>query len=332
MDISIIICTYNPEQRIFSRCLNAVKALHRKNLQVQTIVVDNNSTLDLEQQNYVAEFLAAVPGSHCIRETRPGLTYARIAGFAQSVAPIVIYFDDDNEPAEDYLVNAYAVLDQKAEIGLVGPGEVRVDFIDGSNEWLESERALFQEMNQLAPKYNNVLDAYQECYPFGTGLVLRRDIMQKYCSLLAAQGEISDRIGNSLVGGGDVQIVWTGIKMGYYAGRTPAMQLVHIIPQSRTTDAYIKKLSYSLGYSETKCRLGVFPEKEMIIKRERKKFVPFYFQLTKSVIKYMFKSRFLLTREIPNTVGKASGYYFAFNEKKPAWLLTAEKIFGLKYY
>lgn len=332
MDISVIICTYNPEERIFSRCLNAIRALRKNDLRVEVILVDNNSLPSLVNLDYVASFLSVTPSSRCIKETKPGLTYARIAGFRAASAPVVIYFDDDNEPARDYLLTANQVLLEKKEVGMLGPGVVRVDFIDGSNKWLESERPLFQEINLSSEMYNNVLTSYEECYPYGTGLVLRKEIMEKYCRVVESQGEISDRKENSLVGGGDLQIVWTGIKLGYYAGRTPQLEMVHVIPKSRTTGSYIRKLCYSLGYSETKCRLGVFPENEQTIKREKKTFFQFYFVLAKSILRYIFNLKFLFTHKIPNIVGRASGYYYAFGEKRPGWLLMAENLFGLKYY
>lgn len=331
MDISVIICTYNPEARIFSRCLNAVRDLYKDDLNVEVILVDNNSSPALTNQDYVAAFLTAT-GARCITEKKPGLTYARIAGFNASSAPVVIYFDDDNEPGKNYLLTANKVLAEKKEVGLVGPGIVRVDFIDGSDQWLESERPLFQELSIPLAIYGHVLTSYQEFYPYGTGLILRRAIMQQYCYLVEAQGEISDRKGSSLVGGGDIQVVWTGIKMGYHAGRTPYLTMQHIIPKSRTTSAYIKKLSYSLGYSETKTRLGVFPEHEQKIKMEKKNFVQFYFLLAKSIARYSFSPKFLFLRQVPNIVGRASGYYYAFNKKKPAWLVIAEDLFNVKYY
>jgi glycosyltransferase involved in cell wall biosynthesis len=331
MDIAIIICTYNPEERIFRRCLDAVKSLRKDDLNVEVILVDNNSSNALESLDYVAGFLT-VTGARCVMERKPGLTYARIAGFKASSAPVVIYFDDDNQPDKNYLLVATEVLRRKKDVGLLGPGIVQVDFIDGSNKWLESERPLFQELNMPAEIFGHVLTSYQEYYPFGTGLILKREIMQKYSDLVESQGEISDRKGNSLVGGGDIQIVWTGLKMGYHAGRTPQLRMQHIIPKSRTTASYIKKLSYSLGYSETKTRLGVFPEHEQKIKMEKKNFLQFYFLLAKSIVRYGFHAKFLFLRQVPNIVGRASGYYHAFNEKKPAWLSMAEALFSVKYY
>ena len=332
MDISVIVCTYNPEERIFNRCLNAIRSFRKNDLQVEVILVDNNSFPSLINLDYIEAFLAVTPSSRCITETEPGLTYARIAGFRAALAPVVIYFDDDNEPDPDYLLIANQVLSEKKEVGMLGPGVVQVDFIDGSNKWLESERPLFQEINLTSEMYNNVLTSYEHCYPYGTGLVLRKKIMENYCRLVESQGEISDRKGNSLVAGGDLQIVWTGIKLGYYAGRTPKLQMVHIIPKSRTTESYIRKLCYSLGYSETKCRLGVFPENEQIIRKEKTTFFQTYFLLAKSILRYVFNLKFLFTHKVPNIVGRASGYYYAFDEKKPGWLLMTENLFGLKYY
>jgi len=332
MDISIIICTHNPEERIFSRCLTAIQNLDTTGLDIEVLLVDNNSHPAINTFGYVTKFLKNNSKAKYIKEERPGLTYARMAGWLKANAPIIIFFDDDNEPSKNYAVDAHNILLKRNEIGLVGPGIIDVDFIDGSNKWLETERPLLQQIVMHEELYSNNKTSYEECYPFGTGLIVRKEVMQKYYDIVSNQKEISDRKGNSLVSGGDMQIVWCGIKIGYYAGRSPLLKIVHIIPANRTTTRYIKKLSYSLGYSSVKTKLGIFPEDEHKIKSEKKTFLSFYFLMIKYFIVHSSQPKKLLIRDVPNLIGNASGYYFAFEEKKPRWLRITEKIFGLHHH
>lgn len=331
MDISIIICTYNPEERIFSRCLHAVQNFTRGNLKVEVLLIDNNSVPKLNEVDYVKQFLTTCPNAKYIAAIDPGLTYARIAGFKHAIAPVIIFFDDDNEPDENYLVAVHEILSKRKEIGVIGPGTIHVDFIDGSNKWLETKRPLFQEINLSAERYDNDLSRYQDFYPYGTGLVIRREVMQEYLDVVIHQAEISDRKGNSLISGGDKQIVWGGLKMGYLAGRTPSLKLNHIISQSRTSEGYIKRLYYYTSYSGIKAYLGVFPENEFEIRKTKKSFVGFYFTLTKCIVRNIFNRKLLATELLPCLIGKTSGFYFAFDQKKPKWLAITEKAFGLNY-
>lgn len=330
MDISIILCVHNPEERVFSRCLNAIHKFKTDNLDTEIILVDNNSSIALHQVEYIKEFFIKCPNAIYVPEAKPGLTYARIAGFKQAKAPIIIFFDDDNEPCEEYLSIVHRILSNKKEVGMIGPGTVNVDFIDGSNKWLESKRPIFQEIKMTKEKYDDNKTKYQECYPYGTGLVVRKEVMRNYSEMLNSRSLISDRNGDLLISGGDSQIVWCGIKMGFYAGRIPSLKLTHIIPGSRTTEAYLKRLHYSLGYSETKTLLGVFEEEK--IRLSKKSSFTFYFVLLKCMVRNIFDRKKLLIEYIPNLIGKNSGYYFAFGEKKPQWLKLTEKAFQLNYY
>jgi glycosyltransferase involved in cell wall biosynthesis len=50
LSISILICTYNPDEQIFRRTLKSVESLIlREDIPVECIIVDNNSTLPVSQ-------------------------------------------------------------------------------------------------------------------------------------------------------------------------------------------------------------------------------------------------------------------------------------------
>ncbi|MEO7961663.1 MAG: glycosyltransferase, partial [Ginsengibacter sp.] len=210
MDISIVICTHNPEERVFRRCLDAVNRLNLLNMKTEILIVDNNSSPTLIARDYVNKFLKDTPSAKCILEKKPGLTYARMTGNNEAQAPVVIFFDDDNEPDQNYALAAHRILLEKKEVGIIGPGVVKVDFVDGSDAWLETQRPFFQEMSVEKELYSNNQMYYEKCYPYGTGLVVRKKILENYHSILSRNGEISDRTGNMLLSGGDKQIVLCG--------------------------------------------------------------------------------------------------------------------------
>jgi glycosyltransferase involved in cell wall biosynthesis len=330
MDISIIICTHNPQERIFKRCLEAVQNLKRGSLNVEVLLIDNNSVPALNESDYIKHFLLQCTGTKYIRENKPGLTYARMAGFKNAIAPVFILFDDDNEPEESYLLGVNDFLLRVPQIGVFGPGIVAVDFIDGPGNWLEKKRKIFQEKAVTTEQWDQITDSYQECYPYGTGMVVKREVINYY-ELISSQNETSDRKENSLISGGDVQIVLSGIKAGYAAGCTPLLKINHLIPWQRTSDSYLRKLSYSTAYSYTKAYLGVFPEKEKKFLGKKISFIKFCFIFIKCVISSLVNNKRLFNNVIPALVGDVSGYYYAFNEKRPYWLLVTEKVFNLNY-
>ena len=54
--LSIIICTYNPDENIFSRCLDAIKKASLENIPHQILIIDNNSSNKLDEQEYFKIF------------------------------------------------------------------------------------------------------------------------------------------------------------------------------------------------------------------------------------------------------------------------------------
>ena len=54
---SIIICTYNPKEKIFSKLLLALERLKKTDFDYEIILIDNNSQIPICNLNYVSQFL-----------------------------------------------------------------------------------------------------------------------------------------------------------------------------------------------------------------------------------------------------------------------------------
>ncbi len=265
-DIAIVICTYNPEERLFARTLKAVEQLEiPKSLTVECVIVDNNSSTPLIQLSYVKDFLESCSWAKVITESKQGLSYARITGFKSTTSPIIILFDDDNEPDKNYLKAAVDCLNQYHCLAALGPGKVNVEFIDPVSDWVDKNlRGHFQEKFFQHTQYGCVMENWMDFYPLGTGLVVKREALEKYCQEFAA-GRLasSDRKGSSLSSGGDLQIVWEAVKMGFAAGSSPELQITHLVPGKRSNLKYVMRLSFGATSSYVQAIIESFPsEKE----------------------------------------------------------------------
>lgn len=100
---AIIIPHYNDPMRL-ARCL---RELERNDLSgVETVVVDNNSTVSLEQVKQ--DF----PWVRFLNETEKGAAPTRNHGIAQTTAPLLMFIDADCVPAPDWVATAREVADQ----------------------------------------------------------------------------------------------------------------------------------------------------------------------------------------------------------------------------
>lgn len=259
---SIVTCAYNPLPEIFDRLLKAVVAIgsFAQTPEFEIIIVDNNSSPALETRPQVQDFLTALPHARLIRETKPGLTNARIAGVNAAKADWIIFFDDDNEPHADYLTHASRLIQQHPNAGVLGPGNITVHFLGTPAPFALEHKFLFQERKFTQTTLDNVRWG-QTAYPIGTGMIVRRDILQAYMANVASgQYTMTDRIGNSLISGGDIQILLTGIKIGWYAGSSPDLKLNHLISERKSSYRKMLQLIYMTSASAVRLYNEVFPD------------------------------------------------------------------------
>lgn len=329
VDYSVIICTYNPDERLLKRCLNAVHSFHIEGFNVEVIVVDNNSGIPLNNVTYIQDFLRVMPHSKLIEAKEQGLNHARMAGIKEAKGSFIIFFDDDNEPESDYLMVLWGLHKRYPDVAAWGPGNVEVDFIEGVHPKLESyARDAFQERHEVQITYSNQRD-WQACYPFGTGLCLDKKYFISYLSLVE-QGyfTLSDRKGNQLSSGGDTQMVLYCISKGAAAGVAPGLRLTHIVPEKRTTFEYLKRLTYGTSICYSTCVLEVFPDHMAYLKKHA---VPKKRFITKTLKKYFLLSlsgKPKKSFDLISYIGAVSGDYKVLNIPVPqiiVWVLKRLK-------
>lgn len=289
LDYSIVICTYNPDERLLRRCLRAVGNLNVQGLSTEILLIDNNSSVPLNTLPYVQQFLTEMNNLRLITEPAQGLTPARMAGVSAAKGEVIVFFDDDNEPEQNYLQELAFLNREYGHVTAWGPGVIDVEFIDGIDPVIEKfARSTFQERHDSRIEYANTVE-WQRCYPFGTGMCVRTEFLKRFEALVSGGSfTMPDRQGNSLSSGGDVQIILTCVKEGKAAGISPGMKLRHIIPGKRANFDYIKRLLYGVYLGGSISRLEVFPEyKEVIIR----KLIPAS-RLSRKVFKKYIKMRF----------------------------------------
>lgn len=258
-DFSLITCTYNPDERILRRCVASLKNLDTNGINAQFIIVDNNSSTPVREMDCIRSLNDA--RFEVVEEPKAGLAHARIAGAKQARASVLVFVDDDNALAPDYLQGLKFLLANYPFVAVWGAGCIEVDLIDGAASWVRKYlMTQFQERRLLFTQFGCVV-GWPEYYPVGSGLIVKKTIFEQYLELFE-KGTISatDRKGNSLASAGDSQIVWTATRLGIPAGTSPLLKLTHIIPARRTTTEYLKRLNYNLALSYYKALHEMFPK------------------------------------------------------------------------
>lgn len=247
--VSVIICTHNPRPGAFRRVLDSLAAQTLPKEQWELLLVDNASVEPLEPRWP----LSWHPNARHIREDQLGLTSARLRGIRESRGDVLIYVDDDNVVAADYLDTGLSLLSRHPHLGVIGAGILEPEFEkQPSPELVPYLRILSLRRIPNAMWSNNADD--QAAVPWGAGLCVTRSVADAYEQLLGRLNRLNvyqllDRRGPHLFGNGDVAFSWASVTAGQGFGVFPQLHVVHLISADRVTQQYFLRLAQDSGFS-----------------------------------------------------------------------------------
>ncbi len=247
--ISVIICTYNPNKKIFERCLKAISASMANITIAEIIIVDNNSTNAVSTENYVLDFLSLNRNAKVVIEKKQGLTPARLKGITESTGDLLIFIDDDNIIAPDFFEQGINVSKTNENIG-AWSGQVLLEFEKEPEAWTKKYWGLlvYREFHE---DYWSNLPHLEATMPCGAGLFIRKNVADFYYNLHeTGLREIQlDRSGKSLFSGGDNDMAGCACDIGLGVGLFHKISVTHCIPSFRVEKEYLLRLAGGIAAS-----------------------------------------------------------------------------------
>ncbi len=321
LDYSIIICSFNPDERILKRCLYAVSNLNFEGIKYEIILVDNNSTPPLNTSLYVQDFLNTKESKYIIAHEQ-GLTHARIKGIESAIGKYIVFFDDDNEPKRDYLANLKTLHLEHPNVAAWGPGDINVEFIDGIDSDIEKStinytKKAFQERHENYLSYASIRN-WQACYPYGTGLCIKHHFLRGY-ALKAKAGAFnaSGRKGNLLSSGEDLQMVLFCINNAAAAGVSPTLKINHLIPKKKANFDYLKNLTFGTNLSFHTCISEVLAEYKFYLQQSYIPTMRFSKKVLSKYVNVLFRKDQVKVLELIKFISLTCGNYIALNKPIP---------------
>jgi glycosyltransferase involved in cell wall biosynthesis len=230
---SVVICTFNGAARI-ERVLMALAEL-KDGTAHEIIVVDNGST------DGVAAVASAIwtrigrqpVDFRVIAEPIPGLSAARRAGARAATRELVVFCDDDNLLAPDYLEVAASLMADET-IGAAG----------GANTPIADYEIppLFFSLAHLSAVGAQALANGEIDQLWGAGLVVRRKLLAQLYDTPGFPLLVGRR-GSALTCGEDLEICLCVCLLGYRLWYDESLYLRHIVPSERVNAAYIRGLT-----------------------------------------------------------------------------------------
>lgn len=247
--LSVIICTFNPNRIIFQKCLRCISEASNYFKPHEVIIIDNNSSDPLIEQDYVNNFLKNSSNVKVIRESIQGLISARLRGIRESSGDLIIFVDDDNFIDKNYFLVAADIFIKYPYIGAFS-GQVTLEYDKEPEEWTKKYWGMLIHRKLDENLWSN-LPFNNDTMPNGAGLCVSRDVAGHYIKFFndGARPFNLDRSKDSLMSGGDNDLAMCACDIGKGMGLFKDLHLRHYIPPERFTLKYLSKLAYGIYFS-----------------------------------------------------------------------------------
>ena len=234
--ISIIICCYNSASRL-TRVLDAIAAQKNCASKSWEVLLINNNSNDNTRE--LASSIFAKPAfsqfsSRVIDEPKPGLSAAREKGFKESKYNYILFCDDDNIMDENFLANAFQLIQQFPEVDIFGAwckGEFEISPPTWSKEMLSA----------LAVGRPAANSGFMQNPVNGACMLVKKN---SYMNLKDKDFQflLTDRNGDVLTSGGDTELCYAIFLLGGKIYFSDKLFFTHLIPAVRLQKKYFTKL------------------------------------------------------------------------------------------
>ncbi len=223
--VCVILCTYNPRRDLLDSAISSLAAQTVSPGAFEFVLVDNNSDPPVD---------ARLPFGRIVREPVAGLTHARVAGIRATTAPLIVFLDDDNRLAPDYLERALEIADGDPLIGCFG-GVARAALEEPVEDW-KTDLLRYLGVRDYGPMpITSTCEEWGEWEPIGAGMVCRRDVAERFAYWVGSleAGSRLGRSGGGWMSGDDTLIALAAYRLGYSCSYQPRLRLEHHIKPAR---------------------------------------------------------------------------------------------------
>ena len=244
MRISVLIPTHNPRPDFLDRTLAALRAQTLALSEWELLLIDNCSAPALSPA-----LVAWHPHGRVVPAPVLGLTHARLAGFAEVRAGILVWADDDNLLDPDYLQIVLEAFSNAPHLGAIG-GKSIPEYESPPAAWYRPDLAPIgcrdlgdtREEARWNPGEGRY---YPNCSPIGAGLAIRKNALSVW--IRAVQNDPLrqqlGRTGTALTSGEDNDINLTLLADGWSVAYLPNLRLTHLIPPRRLSIDYQQRIA-----------------------------------------------------------------------------------------
>lgn len=253
IDFTVVICTYNGENRLPQVLDRLLSQKQTKNLDWEILIVDNNSTDQTEKviHNYQLKFCQNNPKIRYLFEHKQGIAFARRLAIKEANSPLIGFLDDDNLPHLNWVESAYLFANLHPQAGAYGSQIEGVYKINPPQNFHRIACFLaIINRGEKAFRYD-LLERW--LFPPGAGLVIRKQV---WLECIPEQPFFTGVSAQSLQNKGeDMEMLSYVRKKGWEIWHNPQMKVEHHIPSNRLQKPYLLRLLRGIGLSRYYTRM-----------------------------------------------------------------------------
>ena len=244
MKAVVAICTHNPNPEKLHKVLSSI-ALNKS--QFRVMIIDNASS-NRDEWDFQSEF-----GYSLIIEPHIGNAHARFRALVNCKPDeLVIFVDDDNFIAEDYIETALKLSADHPDWGCFGGQQI-------PSTHLVIPRGRFPLLPYLGIRSlgNAEMEvvatfAWNQLEPIGAGMCISPAVVNAFLNSASANRNyfFLGRSGKRLLSGEDSFIARTSAVINLKWGYSPKLVLTHDIRSSRLNYKYLTRLLFNYGLSD----------------------------------------------------------------------------------
>ena len=230
--LSVVICTYNRADSLRTALETVLGQDTAAGFDFEIVVIDDHST-DHTRDTVVDLAQRAPALRHVANENAKGVVGARNMGIAAAQGQWIVFFDDDQLAAPDWLAGLVAVL--RGNGAKIAGGARRLDLAP-------------EQLTAMGPVCRSLLG--ENLYD-GPPVVMRGKELPTTGNLLIAK-EVFDRVGEfgkglDISSGEDAELIGRARASGFEVWTAPNAMVAHMIPAYRTTTPYFRWVSLRWG-------------------------------------------------------------------------------------
>ncbi|MBI3544034.1 MAG: glycosyltransferase [Deltaproteobacteria bacterium] len=252
--IDVCICTHGGAADTMERVLTALTRQTLDRARFRVVVIDNANQppIELDHAPFDALRRAGVE-ARVVREPKLGVAHARIAALRQTDGDAVVFVDDDNVLAPDFLERACAILAAYPKVGCFSgriglPDELEVP------DWI---RPLLGSLAVRDVGPEPIVEWFRGHWapwvPAATAsMVLRREVADSFLLRHADREEFArfGRKGRGMMSGEDFLIALSAADAGMKCGYFPELFMTHWIRPERLAFSQMARLMICFGITD----------------------------------------------------------------------------------